>query len=308
MAIVIWTTTPWTLPANEAVALRDEYEYVLVDFDQGGVRRRIVVAEGLASDCLARYGATDVRELATFAGELLEGLKLRHPFQDRLVPVILGDHVTLEAGTGAVHTAPAHGQDDYIVGRRYGLPVVNPVLGDGRFQADVPLVGGMKLDDASKLIIETLQASGDLLHHAAIAAQLSALLAPQDAGDLPRHAAVVHLHGAEGTARQYAARHPQGAVDSGLGPAAHRRHDRDPSGLVHLAPAHLGRADRAVHAQRNRPAASAHAGADRSGGRSAWRRAASTPGSTWMRRSCWATTRRTIARSPTSWTCGPIRA
>jgi isoleucyl-tRNA synthetase len=167
-AVVIWTTTPWTLPANEAVALRDEYEYVLLDFDQNGTRRRIVVAKGLAQDCLARYGATAVRELATFTGRALEGLKLRHPFQDRLVPVILGDHVTLEAGTGAVHTAPAHGQDDYIVGKRYGLPVVNPVLGDGRFQADVPLVGGMKLDDASKLIIETLQASGNLLHHAPV--------------------------------------------------------------------------------------------------------------------------------------------
>jgi isoleucyl-tRNA synthetase len=167
-AVVIWTTTPWTLPANEAVALRDEFEYLLLDFDQGGERRRVVVAKGLAQDCLARYGATGVRELATFSGSALEGLKLRHPFQDRLVPVILGDHVTLEAGTGAVHTAPAHGQDDYIVGRRYGLPVVNPVLGDGRFQADVPLVGGMKLDDASKLIIETLRASGNLLHHVVI--------------------------------------------------------------------------------------------------------------------------------------------
>ena len=168
VAVVIWTTTPWTLPANEAVSLRDEYEYVLVDFDQAGVRRRIVVAEGLASACMERYGATDVRVAATFRGEQLDGLMLRHPFQKRLVPVILGDHVTLEAGTGAVHTAPAHGQDDYIVGTRYGLPVVNPVLGDGRFQADTPLVGGMKLDDASKLIIETLQANGLLLHHAPV--------------------------------------------------------------------------------------------------------------------------------------------
>ena len=117
---------------------------------------------------MARYGATGARASGDVSrASVLDGLKLRHPFQDRLVPVILGDHVTLEAGTGAVHTAPAHGQDDYIVGRRYGLPVVNPVLGDGRFQADVPLVGGMKLDDASKLIIETLQGSGRLLHHVA---------------------------------------------------------------------------------------------------------------------------------------------
>ena len=113
-------------------------------------------------------GAADARELARFEGRVLEGLLLQHPFHDRQVPVILGDHVTLEAGTGAVHTAPAHGQDDYIVGRRYHLPVVNPVRTDGRFQADAPLVGGMKLDEANTVIIETLAASGALLHHAQI--------------------------------------------------------------------------------------------------------------------------------------------
>jgi len=164
-SVVIWTTTPWTLPANEAVALRAEFQYVLVEFKQGDRSERVVLAEGLAAACLARYGAEESRELARFEGRVLEGLQLQHPFQERRVPVILGDHVTLEAGTGAVHTAPAHGQDDYIVGRRYKLPVNCPVLGDGRFQADTPLVGGMKLDDASKLIIETLAGSGNLLQH-----------------------------------------------------------------------------------------------------------------------------------------------
>jgi isoleucyl-tRNA synthetase len=167
VSVVIWTTTPWTLPANEAVTLRAEFAYVLVEFLRGERRERAVLAEGLAAACLARYGAAgSARELARFEGRALEGMKLLHPFQERQVPLILGDHVTLEAGTGAVHTAPAHGQDDYVVGRRYKLPVVNPVLGDGRFQADTPLVGGMKLDDASKLIIETLAASGKLLQHA----------------------------------------------------------------------------------------------------------------------------------------------
>jgi isoleucyl-tRNA synthetase len=170
LSVVIWTTTPWTLPANEAVALRAEFEYVLVEFEHDGRIQRVVLAEGLANACLSRYGSGDAaasaRELARFEGQTLEGLLLQHPFQSRQVPVILGDHVTLEAGTGAVHTAPAHGQDDYIVGRRYKLPVVNPVLGDGRFQADVPLVGGMKLDEAGKLIIETMQGSGHLLHYA----------------------------------------------------------------------------------------------------------------------------------------------
>jgi len=168
--VVIWTTTPWTLPANEAVALRADYEYVLVEFQRQGAARRVILAAGLAAASLQRYtdeaAAAGAREVARFEGRALEGLQLQHPFQDRRVPVILGDHVTLEAGTGAVHTAPAHGQDDYIVGRRYNLPVVNPVLGDGRFQADTPLVGGLKLDEASAKIIETMQAAGRLLHHA----------------------------------------------------------------------------------------------------------------------------------------------
>jgi isoleucyl-tRNA synthetase len=165
-SVVTWTTTPWTLPANEGVALRGEFEYVLLEIARPTGPERVVLADGLAAACLARYGVEGAREVARFTGEKLEGLKLEHPFQPRQVPVILGDHVTLEAGTGAVHTAPAHGQDDFIVGRRYGLPVVNPVGGDGRFYAEVPLVGGMKLDEASRLLIETMRTSGRLLHAA----------------------------------------------------------------------------------------------------------------------------------------------
>jgi len=169
-SVVIWTTTPWTLPANEAVALRADFTYLLMEFTRAGTRRRVVLAEGLAPACLARYdvAAGEARELARFEGRALEGLKLRHPFQDREVPVILGDHVTLEAGTGAVHTAPAHGLDDYNAGRRYQLPVVSPVQGDGRFKPDLPLVGGMKLEEAGRLIIDTLAANGALLHHVKI--------------------------------------------------------------------------------------------------------------------------------------------
>ncbi len=109
-----------------------------------------------------------MRVLARFEGRVLEGLLLRHPFHDRQVPVILGDHVTLEAGTGAVHTAPAHGLDDYNVGRRYNLPVVSPVQTDGRFKPDAQLVGGMKLEEGGKPIIATLAANGALLHHVSI--------------------------------------------------------------------------------------------------------------------------------------------
>jgi len=169
-AVVIWTTTPWTLPANEAVSLRADFVYLLLEFQLQGKRTRAVLAEGLAPTCLERYGVapTNAMELARFEGRALEGLKLQHPFHDRQVPVILGDHVTLEAGTGAVHTAPAHGLDDYNVGRRYQLPVVSPVRTDGRFKDDAPLVAGMKLAEASKVIIDTLAERGVLLHHVKI--------------------------------------------------------------------------------------------------------------------------------------------
>jgi isoleucyl-tRNA synthetase len=164
--LVIWTTTPWTLPANEAVALRADFDYVLVEARIAGIVRTLVLAEGLQEACLARYEATQVRVLARFAGQALEGLRLHHPFLDKQVPVILGDHVTLEAGTGAVHTAPAHGQDDYVVGSRYKLPVDNPVDGEGRFLPTVPLVAGKTLDEASAQLLELMAASGRLLHQA----------------------------------------------------------------------------------------------------------------------------------------------
>jgi isoleucyl-tRNA synthetase len=166
--VVIWTTTPWTLPANEAVALNATLPYVLVEFEAAGRRHRAVLAEGLLAGCLSRYGVEEggARQLARFDGAALEHLKLQHPFNDRQVPVILGDHVTLEAGTGAVHTAPAHGMEDYIAGLRYKLPVVNPVQGDGRFRPEVPLVGGLKLHEGALRIIEALSSSGRLLRQA----------------------------------------------------------------------------------------------------------------------------------------------
>ena len=167
-SLVIWTTTPWTLPANEAVALGAGIDYVaaLVTL-ASGEQQLLVLAAELAAACLARYGATDSAELARFKGSALEGMKLRHPWLDKQVPVILGEHVTLETGTGAVHTAPAHGQEDYVVGLRYSLPVVNPVLGDGRFVADTPLVAGQKVSDANGIIINELQARHRLLHQVA---------------------------------------------------------------------------------------------------------------------------------------------
>ncbi|HET9329639.1 MAG TPA: isoleucine--tRNA ligase, partial [Steroidobacteraceae bacterium] len=164
--LVIWTTTPWTLPANQAVALKNDFVYVLVQARGASVRRLVLAAE-LMEACLKRFGLTLEKVLARCEGAALEGLKLRHPFLPRTVPVILGEHVTLDAGTGAVHTAPGHGQEDFAVGQRYGLEVLNPVGNDGRFLPGTPLVEGLKVDAANPVITEALRQAGELLHEEA---------------------------------------------------------------------------------------------------------------------------------------------
>jgi isoleucyl-tRNA synthetase len=164
VSVVIWTTTPWTLPANEAVAVNAAYRYVAVAVDRAGEREVLVLAADLKDASLERFGLTALEVLGEFAGKALEGVKLRHPWLDKQVPVILGEHVTLEAGTGIVHTAPAHGQEDYVVATRYGIAVVNPVGPDGRFVADTPLVAGLKVWDAEGVIVQRLEQTGTLLH------------------------------------------------------------------------------------------------------------------------------------------------
>jgi isoleucyl-tRNA synthetase len=164
-SVVIWTTTPWTLPANQAVALHPEFDYSLLLLDSAAGPELLILATELADPVLKRTSATDVREIARVKGAALEGLRLRHPFYDREVPVILGEHVTLESGTGAVHTAPGHGQEDFVVGQRYGLPVDNPVGNDGRFTASTTLFAGQKVFDANPQVVEVLRERGTLLHH-----------------------------------------------------------------------------------------------------------------------------------------------
>ncbi len=159
VALVIWTTTPWTLPANRAVCLNAEMNYVVVAYAAGF----LVVAEPLSAVALRRIGLTEVMPLAVFPGRVLEGLSLQHPFLERQVPVILGEHVTADAGTGCVHTAPAHGQEDYIVGLRYGLEVDNPVNAEGVFQATVPFVAGLPVFKANEILLELLASQGALL-------------------------------------------------------------------------------------------------------------------------------------------------
>ncbi|HYN76735.1 MAG TPA: isoleucine--tRNA ligase [Lamprocystis sp. (in: g-proteobacteria)] len=162
-SLVIWTTTPWTLPANQAVALHPELEYVVVQVESAGRQERLIVAEGLLKDTMGRWGFERYRVMGYGLGKDLEGIMLRHPFYDREVPVILGDHVTLDAGTGAVHTAPGHGLEDYIVGSRYGLAVDNPVGGDGRFLPGTKLFEGENVFKANEIVVEVLKTHGALL-------------------------------------------------------------------------------------------------------------------------------------------------
>jgi len=164
LSVVIWTTTPWTLPANRAVALNPELEYVLVQADFGHGTERLVLAEALLKDVMLRYDCEHYQVVAYCKGQQLEHLKLAHPFYDREVPVILGDHVTTEAGTGAVHTAPGHGQDDYVVGQRYGIAVDNPVGANGVFVEGTEFFAGKHVFSANDDVLDVLKARGALLH------------------------------------------------------------------------------------------------------------------------------------------------
>ncbi|MBI5788669.1 MAG: isoleucine--tRNA ligase [Candidatus Schekmanbacteria bacterium] len=158
-SIIIWTTTPWTLPANLAVALHPEFDYVLVKTEKGN----FILAAGLLDTCMKQIGIADYQVLQTFKAKLLERTHCRHPFYDRTSLIIIAPYVTLEQGTGCVHTAPGHGQEDYVSGMRYGLQIYNPVDGIGKFAADLPLWGGLFVWQANPLIVKHLQENGTLL-------------------------------------------------------------------------------------------------------------------------------------------------
>ena len=160
ISVPIWTTTPWTLPANQAVSLHPEFDYVLVQ----AADECLVLAEDLYESALERYGM-EATVIGRFKGAVLENLQLQHPFYDRQVPVILGEHVTAEAGTGAVHTAPGHGQDDFVVGMKYQLEVNNPVGGNGVFLPGTEHFEGESVFKANPHVIEVLKEKGALLCH-----------------------------------------------------------------------------------------------------------------------------------------------
>ncbi len=159
-SIVIWTTTPWTLPANLAIAFHPDYEYSAVRVRGRG----FIVAARLLGSVSEKCGWQEPREIARFSGKLLENRKARHPFIDRESVFVLGNYVTLDAGTGCVHTAPGHGYDDYITGVRYGLETYCPVNDDGVFSQTMEHFGGSQVFEANPKIVDHLKERGALLH------------------------------------------------------------------------------------------------------------------------------------------------
>lgn len=162
VACVIWTTTPWTLPASMAICINANFNYALVQV-KGDKPMRLVMAQELVSKVMERAGFADYEVLSVVPGSALELLKFRHPFLEREVPIILGAHVTIEDGTGCVHTAPAHGIDDYNVGQKYGLEVFNPVGPDGCFIKGTPFFEGLNVFKANPEVIKLLEKNDALI-------------------------------------------------------------------------------------------------------------------------------------------------
>jgi isoleucyl-tRNA synthetase len=173
-AIPIWTTTPWTLPESQAVSLGADLEYALIEGPaRDGKRVLLVVASALVDKAAQRYGLEQAVVLGHVEGKALEGLKLRHPFYPREVPVILGEHVSAEDGTGAVHTSPDHGVEDFVVAREYGIGLLNYIGSRGSYRADTPAADGLELAGmhiwkANDAIVELLRQRGVLLAFAKI--------------------------------------------------------------------------------------------------------------------------------------------
>ncbi|MBF6058594.1 isoleucine--tRNA ligase [Thiomicrorhabdus heinhorstiae] len=164
LSVVIWTTTPWTLPANQAVSINPELEYAVVQVEGEHGPERLFLAEAMIKDSMDRWGFENYQVVAYGRGEQFDLIRLQHPFYDRIVPLILGDHVTTDAGTGCVHTAPGHGVEDFQVGLKYDLEVDCPVDGNGNYVEGTPLFAGenvLKVDDH---VIEVLKEHKALVH------------------------------------------------------------------------------------------------------------------------------------------------
>ena len=157
---VIWTTTPWTLPANLAIALKPDFDYTVVEHEDANW----ILATELVGSVTKKFGWTDYKHGKVFKGSAFEHLQYRHPFIQREGLFVLGDYVTLDAGTGLVHTAPGHGADDFATGRRYGLEIYTPVNHRGEFTPDVPFWAGTHVFKANPQIVQHLRDQGVLVH------------------------------------------------------------------------------------------------------------------------------------------------
>ncbi|QIW16601.1 isoleucine--tRNA ligase [Pasteurellaceae bacterium RH1A] len=164
ISAVIWTTTPWTLPSNRAISLNENLDYQLLQFGD----ERLILAKDLVESVAQAVGVEKVEVLGEATGKDLELLRFNHPFYDFSVPFITGDHVTTDGGTGLVHTAPDHGQDDYIVSRKFGIEMAGLVANDGKFKSDVPFFAGKGVFESNDLVIEKLKETGTLLKLARI--------------------------------------------------------------------------------------------------------------------------------------------
>ena len=164
VSVVIWTTTPWTIPANQAVSLNADFDYALVQVDAGQGPERMILASDMVDGIMARWGVENCQVLATCKGRALEHLALQHPFYDRQAPVILGEHVSTDAGTGAVHTAPDHGMEDFVVGREYGIGTINLVQADGTYTQAAGELAGVHVYKADEPVCEALSREGKLVH------------------------------------------------------------------------------------------------------------------------------------------------
>ena len=161
--LVIWTTTPWTIPGNQALNVHPDFGYSLVQTARG----MLILATGLLESCLNRYGLKEHTVLGECKGHKLAFIKFHHPFYDRKAPVYAGEYVTLDTGTGIVHSAPAYGIEDFLSCRAHGMPyerILMPVLGDGRFEDSLPFFGGMNIWKANPRIVEKIREEGRLLH------------------------------------------------------------------------------------------------------------------------------------------------
>ncbi|MFM2486496.1 isoleucine--tRNA ligase [Celerinatantimonas yamalensis] len=164
LSVVIWTTTPWTLAANCAVAVHADLSYVLVQINGPDGVERIVCAEALCESMIARIGVESYQILGACEGKTLELMKVNHPFYDYQVPIVLGDHVTTDSGTGCVHTAPSHGQEDYVVCQKYQIEARNVVGSNGVYTPDTPLFAGMHIFKANDAIFAAMREHNSLLH------------------------------------------------------------------------------------------------------------------------------------------------